>query len=138
MLDRKLLFCWRQQKTSLYNIICIINATDFIDPISKSSYKVLPRKQKLQPFNSPCNDDRPTKIYQLQKVTSSFLEQEKTYTFKEWYSKRPQTEKKLHINFMRNFLFHHGKFFVSFRFAEIFFKMLKFTIERSWSKKKNV
>ena len=45
-------------------------------------------------------------------------------------------QRKIYISISCETFYFITAFFVSFRFAEIFFKMLKLTIERSWSKKK--
>lgn len=93
--------------------------------IQKSSYKVLTKWQKLQPFNGPCNDDRSTKIHQLQKVTSFFLEQKYKYAlYGDLNTENPnQRGSKLRKNYKSisceifRFLFHQGKFFFLLAFA---------------------
>lgn len=77
----------------------------------------------------------PRKFINCKKSLHLSLNKKRPTPLKSGIQSGRKQRKKLHINFMRNFLFHQCKFFVSFRFAEIF-KMLKFTIERSWSKKK--
>ena len=54
-------------KRKLYSIFWTANATNFIDPISKSSYKVLPRKHRLQPYNCRDNASSSSKIYHFTK-----------------------------------------------------------------------
>ena len=41
------------QKKRSQKMFWITNATDFIDPVLESSYKVYQQNQKLKPFNSP-------------------------------------------------------------------------------------
>ena len=47
------------------------NAAVFIRLISESFKKILPRKQKLQPYSDPCNINRTLQIYHI--TQSNFI-----------------------------------------------------------------